>query len=69
MYIFRKESLLSIQQKFGLQRQGGCIVANNNSRIPEKELNELLEIVALYYFKIVLKWKEKYGEDSIKFYC
>lgn len=44
-------------------------MANNNSRIPEKDLNSLLEIVALYYFKIVSKWKEKYGDDSIKFYC
>ena len=44
-------------------------MANNSSRIPEKDLNSLLEIVALYYFKIVSKWKEKYGEDSIKFYC
>ena len=44
-------------------------MANNNSRIPQKELNELLEIVALYYFKIVSKWKEKYGEDSVEFYC
>lgn len=55
--------------KIWLTKAGGCIVANNNSRIPQKELNELLEIVALYYFKIVSKWKEKYGEDSVKFYC
>jgi len=55
--------------KVWLTKAGGCIVANNNSRIPQKELNELLEIVALYYFKIVAKWKEKYGVDSVKFYC
>ena len=55
--------------KVWLTKAGGCIVANNNSRIPQKELNELLEIIALYYLKIVSKWKEKYGEDSVKFYC
>ena len=55
--------------KVWLTKSGGCILANNNSHIPQRELNSLLEIVALYYFKIVSKWKEKYGEDSIKFYC
>ena len=44
-------------------------IYDNGIGIPEKDLNSLLEIVALYYFKIVSKWKEKYGEDSIKFYC
>lgn len=55
--------------KVWLTKAGGCILANNNSRIPQKELNSLLEIVALYYFKIISKWKEKYGDDSMKFYC
>lgn len=55
--------------KVWLTKAGGCILANNDSRIPQRELNSLLEIVSLYYFKIVSKWKEKYGEDDIKFYC
>ena len=54
--------------KVWLTKAGGCILANNNSHIPPKELNSLMEIVSLYYFKIVSKWKEKYGED-IQFYC
>lgn len=52
-----------------ITKSGGCILANNNSRISERELNRLLEIVPLYYFKIVSKWKEKYGDDDIRFYC
>ena len=53
--------------KIWLTKSGGCIVANNNSRIPEKELNRILEIITVYYFKIVAKWKEQNG--NIKFYC
>ena len=52
-----------------LTKAGGCILANNNGRIPERELNRLLEIVPLYYLKIVSKWREKYGDDEVKFYC
>ncbi|MBR3198873.1 MAG: DUF4160 domain-containing protein [Bacilli bacterium] len=55
--------------KVWLTKAGGCILANNSSRIPQKELNSLLEIVGLYYFKIVSKWKETYGEDQVRFYC
>ncbi|MBE5805801.1 MAG: DUF4160 domain-containing protein [Clostridiales bacterium] len=55
--------------KVWLTKAGECILANNNSRISQRELNSLLEIVALYYLKIVSKWKEKYGEDAVKFYC
>lgn len=55
--------------KIWLTKAGGCILANNNSRIPPRELNSLLEIISLYYFKIVSKWKEKYGDDGMKFYC
>ena len=52
-----------------LTKSGGCILANNNGSIPERELNRLLEIVPLYYLKIVSKWREKYGDDEVKFYC
>ena len=55
--------------KVWLTKSGGCILANNNSHIPEKELNRLFEIIPLYYFKIISKWKEKYGIDEVKFYC
>ena len=57
-FIFQKESQHQIQQKYGY-----------NGRIPERELNRLLEIVPLYYLKIVSKWREKYGDDEVKFYC
>ncbi len=55
--------------KVWITKTGGCILANNNSKISEKELNRLLEIILLYYFKIVSKWKETYGQDELRFYC
>ncbi len=55
--------------KIWLTKSGGCILANNNSHIPQRELNILLEIVSLYYLKIVSKWREKYGDEALKFYC
>ena len=55
--------------KVWITKSGGCIVANNSSRIPQNELNDLLDIVALYYFQIISKWKTVYGVDDVKFYC
>lgn len=67
MFTFQK--LTSNSTKIWLTKSGGCIVSNNNGHIPENELNRLLEIVALYYFKIVSKWKETYGKNEVKFFC
>ncbi len=55
--------------KVWLTKGGGCIVANNNSRIPEKELRKLLKSIEYHYFYVVSRWKEYYGTDEIKFYC
>ncbi len=46
----------------------GCVVANNKSRIPQKDLNMLLEALSLYYFQIIAKWKIVYNTNDIKFY-
>lgn len=50
-------------------RRGGCIVANNGARIPEKTLNELCEIIAAQHSLICDKWRAFYLVDSISFYC
>ena len=55
--------------KVWLTKSGGCIVANNNSRIPEKDLRELLEIVADNYFLIISMRKKHFPSFEIKFYC
>ncbi|WP_456081330.1 DUF4160 domain-containing protein [Mediterraneibacter sp.] len=55
--------------KVWLTRSGGCILANNGSKIPNKELNELMEFVSAQFFLICAKWKEAFVLDDIKFYC
>ena len=55
--------------KIWLTKSGGCVLANNSGKIPNKDLSILLEIIPLYYFKIITKWKERYGVDEVKFYC
>ena len=67
-----KGRLTENSTKIWLTKSGGCIVANNNSKIPEHELNKLLNIISKHYFLIIAKWKEYYkieNVEDIKFYC
>lgn len=45
------------------------IMANNLSQIPNNELNQILDIIALNYFRIVEKWKEVQKQNPVKFFC
>jgi len=67
-----KGSPTSNSTKVWLTKSGGCILSNNNSKIPENDLNKLLIIISKHYFLIISKWKEFYkinNTDEIKFYC
>ncbi|MEE3409906.1 MAG: DUF4160 domain-containing protein [Treponema sp.] len=55
--------------KLWLTKAGGCIEANNNSRIPQTKLNKIKEIVSDNHFYICKKWIEIFGKESLKFYC
>lgn len=55
--------------KIWITSTGGCIVANNSSKIPTKELNELMEIIAAQFFLICSAWKDHFKINDIKFYC
>ena len=55
--------------KVWLTAAGGCIVANNSSRIPERELNEMLEIIAAQHFMICEEWKNHFKIEKIKYFC
>lgn len=55
--------------KVWLTRNGGCIVANNTSRIPQSDLNNLLKIIETEYITICDEWKTFFDIDEIKFYC
>ena len=55
--------------KVWLTQSGGCVVANNNSRIPQRDLNELLDIIPSNFFFICSEWKRHFNVDAVKFYC
>ena len=69
MYMYQKEDLLLNPLRFGLLEAGNCIVANNNSKIPAKGLNNILWTIASNHFFIVSKWKEIHDEEEVKYYC
>lgn len=55
--------------KVWLTKSGNCILANNNSKIPNKDLKNLLIAIEANYFLIVSEWKDFYGTNNVKFYC
>lgn len=58
--------------KIWLTKAGRCILVNNKSKIPQNDLNKLLDIIEKHFFLIVSKWKEYYHINDIKdikFYC
>lgn len=64
-----KDKPSSNSTKIWLTKRGGCIVANNNSRISNKDLNTLMEVVTSNYFFIVAQWKKFNQVEEVKFYC
>lgn len=51
--------------KIWLTRDGGCILAHNNSKIPQYTLNEIMQLVSAQFFLICAKWKSHFkGEFS-----
>ena len=46
--------------KIWLTKSGGCILSNNNSKIPNNDLNVLLDAITSNYFFIVSYWKKFY---------
>lgn len=54
--------------KIWLTSSGGCILAHNNSNIPQKDLRDIMELVSLNHALICDKWKETFQGD-ISFYC
>lgn len=55
--------------KVWLTSKGGTIVANNNSKIPQNKLNDLLEAVQAQFFYICQRWMSAFKVEKIKFYC
>lgn len=55
--------------KIWLTKTGRCVLANNNSRIPQRELNDIMEVISAQFFLICSKWKEHFATEEINFYC
>lgn len=55
--------------KVWLTSKGGCIVAHNRSKIAQKDLNDILDVIQAQFFFICQKWKEHFVLDTVKFYC
>lgn len=53
--------------KIWITEAGGCIVANNNSKIPTKTLNAIVEVLENRSSYIIAQWNDVFGES--KFYC
>jgi hypothetical protein len=55
--------------KIWITTKGGCIIANNNSKIPAHVLEDLLEIISAQYFMICDAWKNHFRVEEINYYC
>lgn len=52
--------------KIWIAEAGGCIVANNNSKIPTKTLNAIVDVLESRSSYIIAQWNDVFGES--KFY-
>ena len=48
--------------KIWLTRSGGCLVANNRSGIPERDLRDLREFITYNHADICKRWTDTFGE-------
>ena len=53
--------------KIWITRSGKCLVQNNYSRIPERELRILIQVIEARSASIVEQWKETFGQ--ISYFC
>lgn len=55
--------------KYWLTADGGCVLANNDSQIPEKDLRDITKIIKFNHGRICGRWIEVFGPDALTFYC
>ena len=53
--------------KIWITRSGNCLLCNNNSKIPPRELRYLIAAIEAYSNDIIDLWTKTFGEVS--FYC
>lgn len=54
----------STSTKIWLTRAGGCLIANNRSDIPERDLRDLREFITYNHADICKRWVDTFGEIS-----
>lgn len=54
--------------KFWLTSDGGCLLANNNSDIPDKDLRDIAKLVVLNHRYICDLWADTFEDTSLEFY-
>ena len=54
--------------KIWLTRNGGCVLANNGSRLNKKELADVMDFIILNHALICERWCD-YFHGDIAFYC
>jgi hypothetical protein len=47
--------------KIWLTEKGKCVLANNNSKIPTKDLKKIMKVVDVFKDDIVEQWEEHFG--------
>lgn len=53
--------------KVWITKSGKCFLCNNNSKIPQKILNNIIRIIEARSHEIISKWYEHFGK--IRFFC
>ncbi len=53
--------------KIWITRSGKCLIQNNNSRIPDRQLRILMQIIEARSASIIGKWQETFNE--ISYFC
>ncbi|MBQ5330122.1 MAG: DUF4160 domain-containing protein [Oscillospiraceae bacterium] len=53
--------------KIWITSKGKCLVANNNSQIPEKILRNIIRIIEARSDEVIEKWNSFFGETD--YYC
>ncbi|MBQ6360422.1 MAG: DUF4160 domain-containing protein [Lachnospiraceae bacterium] len=50
--------------KIWITRGGRCLLANNNSRIPERTLRNIMRIIEARNEDVIQKWKDYFGRTE-----
>ena len=53
--------------KIWITRSGKCLLQNNNSLIPDRELRIMMKVIEARSADVIKKWAETFGETD--FYC